>query len=98
MRIRPRTPQDYAEGLAVEPPVCDLVDRFRVGVARVVSHTESEVAERYALASADEAENHSELAVRSGQIDLEAGRELRAVAAFRFAAAQSLISTPSRAN
>lgn len=50
---------------------------------------ECEIAEREAFAVADEAEDHSELAVRGRQIDLEAGRELRAIAAFGIAAAQS---------
>ena len=53
-------------------------------------HAECEVAEREALAVADEAEDHPELAVRSRQIDLEAGWEFRAVATFGIASAQSL--------
>lgn len=52
--------------------------------------SECEVAERESVATADEAKDHPELAVRRRQIDLEAGGKLRAVPAFGIAAAQSL--------
>lgn len=68
----------------------NLVDGLRIGVARVMSNAEREITEREAVAVTDEAEDHPELAVRSGQVDLEAGRELRAVAPFRITAAQGL--------
>lgn len=68
----------------------NLVDGLRVGVARVMANAEGEVAKRESFALADESEDHSELAVRSRQIDLEAGWELRAVASFGIAAAQRL--------
>jgi hypothetical protein len=74
----------------METPVRDLVDSLRVGVPRMMSDPECEVAEREAIAVADEAEDHLELAARSRYIDLEAGREFRAVATFGIAAAQSL--------
>lgn len=67
-----------------------LVDGLRIGVARVMANAESEVAKRESFALADESEDHSELAVGSWQIDLEAGWELRAVASFGIAAAQRL--------
>lgn len=54
----------------------------------MVSDAECEVAEREAVAVANEAEDHPELAIRSGQVDLEAGREFGAVAPFGIAAAQ----------
>lgn len=56
----------------------------------MMSDAECEVAEREAVAIADEAEDHSKLAIRSGQVDLEGGREAGAVAALGIAAAQSL--------
>lgn len=64
----------------------DVVDGWRVGVARVVTDTEGQVAKTEALAVADEAKDHAELAIRRWQVDLEAGSELRAVAMFRVAA------------
>jgi len=72
----------------------NLVDGLRIGVARVMANAESEVAKRESFALADESEDHSELAARSWQIDLEAGRELRAVATFGIAAAQGLDLDP----
>src|SRR3954452_10900204 len=76
--------------LAVETPVRDLVDRLRVGVARVMPDAESEIAKRKTFAISDESEDHPELAVRRGQVDLKAGRKLRPVPPFGIAAAQSL--------
>lgn len=73
----------------------NLVDAQRIGIARVMAHAESEVTEREAVAFADEAEDHPELAVRSRQIDLEARWELRAIAAFGIAAAQRLDLNPA---
>ncbi len=80
--------------LAVESPVGDLVDGQRVGITRVMPHAECEIAKRKTLAVADEAEDHAELAVWSRQVNLEAGRELRAIAAFGIAAAQGLDLEP----
>jgi hypothetical protein len=77
-------------GLTMQPSVRNLIDGLRVGVARVMPHAECEVAKRKSIAVADEAKDHPEPAVRSGQINLEAGRKLRTVAAFGIAAAQSL--------
>jgi hypothetical protein len=74
----------------VESPVGDFVDGWRVRVARVVSDTESEIAKGEALAVANEAQDHAELAIRRWQIDLEASRELRPVASFGIAAAKGL--------
>lgn len=71
-----------------------LVDGWCIGVAGVMPYAKCEVAEREALAAADEAEDHSELAIRSRQIDLEAGWELRAVAALGIAAPQRLDLDP----
>jgi hypothetical protein len=68
----------------------DLVDGLRVGVARVMSNAECEVAERQTVAVTDEAEDHPELAVGSRQIDLEASWKLASVATFGIAAAQRL--------
>lgn len=68
----------------------DVVDGRRVGVARVMADAEGEVAEGKALTVTDEAQNHAELAVRCRQIDLDAGRELDAIAAFGIAAAKGL--------
>lgn len=68
----------------------DVVDGRSVGVEGVVADAEGEVAEREALLVTDETEDHAELAVRRWQVDLEAGRELRAVAMLGIAAAQSL--------
>lgn len=67
----------------------NLVDGLRAGVARVMPDAKCEIAEREALAVADETEDHSELAARGGQVDLEAGREFRAVATLGIASAQS---------
>lgn len=52
-------------------------------------HAECEVAECEAFAVADEAEDHPELAIRGRQVDLEAGRELCAIATVGIAATQS---------
>ena len=79
----------------MEPPMRDLVDAQRIGIARVMANAESEVAESEAVAFADEAKDHPELAVRSRQIDLEARWELRAIAAFGIAAAQRLDLNPA---
>lgn len=68
----------------------DLVDGLRIGVARVMPDAEYEIAKRQTFAMADESEDHPELAVRRGQVNLEAGRKLRAVPPFGIAAAQSL--------
>lgn len=56
----------------------------------MVSDTESEIAKGEALAVANEAQDHAELAIRRWQIDLEASRELRAIASFGIAAAKGL--------
>ena len=72
----------------------NLVDGLRSVGARVMANAESEVAKRESFALADESEDHSELAVRSRQIDLEAGWELRTVAAFGITAAQRLDLDP----
>lgn len=56
----------------------------------MVSDTESEIAKGEAFAVANEAQDHAELAIRRWQIDLEASRELRAVASFGIAAAKGL--------
>ncbi len=56
----------------------------------MVSDTESEIAKGEALAVPNEAQDHAELAIRRWQIDLEASRELRAVASFGIAAAKGL--------
>lgn len=74
----------------MESTVRDPVDGLRVGVARVMSDAEREVAERKPLVVTDEAKDHPELAVRSGQVDLEAGWKLRAVATLGITSAQSL--------
>lgn len=55
-----------------------------------MADAECEVADRKSLAVTDETEDHAELAVRGGQIDLEAGRKPRAVTAFGLAATQGL--------
>lgn len=55
---------------------------------------ECEIAKREAIGIADEAKDHSELAARGRQVDLEAGREPRAVAAFGIAAPQSFDLDP----
>lgn len=69
----------------------DGVDTRCVGVSGVVADAEGEVAKsQAALAVTDEAEDHAELAVRWRQVDLEAGWELCAVAAFGVAAPQPL--------
>jgi len=74
----------------VESPVGDFVDGRRIRVARVVPDTESEIAKGEAFAVANEAQDHPELAIRRWQVDLEARRELRAVASFGIAAAKGL--------
>lgn len=56
----------------------------------MMPNAECEITKREAVAVTDETEDHPELAVRSWQIDLEAGWEFRAVAAFGIAAAQGL--------
>lgn len=56
----------------------------------MVSDTEGEIAKGKALAIADEAQDHAELAIRRWQIDLEASWKLRAVASFGIAAAKGL--------
>ncbi len=66
--------------LTVKPPVSDVVDGRRVGVAGVVPDAEGEVAECEAVVVTNEAEDHAELAVRRRQVGLEAGGQLRAVA------------------
>ena len=68
----------------------NLVDRLCIGVARVMANAEREVAKRETFALANKSEDHSELAIRSRQIDLEAGWELRAVATFGITSAQRL--------
>jgi hypothetical protein len=60
-------PAEFLRQLSMEPSVRDLVDGLRVGVARVMPHAECEVAKCKALAISDEAENHAELAARSGR-------------------------------
>jgi hypothetical protein len=82
----------------VETPVRDLVDRLRFGVARVMPDAESEIAKRKTFAISDESEDHPELAVRRGQVDLEAGWKLRPVPPFASQRRRALISTPSRSN
>lgn len=76
--------------LAVETPMRNPVDGRRIGVARVMPDAESEIAKRKTFAISDESEDHPELAVGRGQVNLEAGRKLRAVSPFGIAAAQSL--------
>lgn len=76
--------------LAVESPMRDLIGGLRVGVAGVMPDAKCEIAKRNAFAVTDKAQNHAELAARGRQVDLEAGRELRAVAAFRIATAKLL--------
>lgn len=56
----------------------------------MVSDTESEIAKGETLTVANEAQHHAKLAIRRWQIDLEASRELRAVASFGIAAAKGL--------
>lgn len=56
----------------------------------MVTDAEGEVAQGEALAIADEAEDHAELAVRRRQVDLEAAWEFRVVAMFGVAAAKGL--------
>ena len=51
---------------------------------------EGEIAKGETLAVANEAQDHAELAIRRWQIDLEASRELRAVAPFGIAATKGL--------
>jgi hypothetical protein len=68
----------------------DLVDGLRVGIARMMPYTECEVAEGEPLAIANKAEDHPELAIWDGQVHLETGWQLRAVAALGIAAPQSL--------
>lgn len=55
-----------------------------------MTDTESEIAKGEAFAVANEAQDHAELAIRRWQVDLEASRELRAVASFGIAAAKDL--------
>lgn len=55
-----------------------------------MSDAEREVAEREPFVAADEPEDHAELAAWGRQVDLEASRKPRAVAAFGIAAAQCL--------
>jgi hypothetical protein len=68
----------------------DLVDGRRIRVARVVPDAEGEIAKGEALTVSNEAHDHAELATRRWQVDLEASRELRAVASFGIAAAKGL--------
>ena len=68
----------------------DVVDGRRVRVSGVVPDAEGEIAEGESLVVADEAQDHAELAVGRWQVDLEAGRELRSVAAFGIATAKGL--------
>ena len=56
----------------------------------MVADAESQITERETFSIADEAKNHAELAIRGWQVNLEAAWKLRAIAAFRIAAAQSL--------
>lgn len=56
----------------------------------MVTDAEGEIAKGEALAVANEAQDHAELAIRRWQIGLEASRELRAVATFGIAAAKGL--------
>jgi hypothetical protein len=72
----------------MKPPVGDGIDGLRVGVARVVTDAECEIAERESVAVADEAEDHAELPTRHRQVDLEARRQPGPVAPFGIAAAQ----------
>ena len=67
----------------------NLVDGLRFGVARVMPNAESEIAKRKTFAIPDEPENHPELAIGRGQVDLETGRKFGPVAPFDIAAAQS---------
>lgn len=78
----------------MESPVGNFVDGRRVRVARVMPDAESEIAKGEALTVANEAQDHAELAIRRWQIDLEASRELRAVASFGIAAAKGLDLDP----
>ncbi len=48
----------------MKPPVGDGVDGLRVGVARVVTNPECEIAKRESIAVADETEDHAELPTR----------------------------------
>jgi hypothetical protein len=66
----------------------DFVDGRSVRVARVVPDAEGEVAESKAIPIADETHDHAELAIGHWQIDLEAGRELGAIAPFWITAAK----------
>lgn len=56
----------------------------------MVPDAEGEITEGETLAVANEAQDHAELAIRRWQVDLEASRELRAVASFGIAAAKGL--------
>lgn len=53
-----------------------------------MADAEGEISKSQALAVPNEPEDHSELAVRRRQVDLDAGRKPRAVAVFGIAAAQ----------
>jgi hypothetical protein len=53
-------------------------------------NAESEIAKSKTFAISDEAEDHPELTVRRGEVDLEAGRKHRAVPPFGIAATESL--------
>ncbi|MCW2981695.1 MAG: hypothetical protein JWO14_3422 [Solirubrobacterales bacterium] len=74
----------------MKPAVGDGVDALRVGVARVVTDAECEIAKRESIAVADEAEDHAELPTRHRQIDLEASWQPGPIAPFGIAAAQGL--------
>jgi hypothetical protein len=68
----------------------DVVDGWRVGVVRMMANAEGQVAKGKAFVVADKAKDHAELAVRRRQVDLDAGRELDALAAFGFTTAKGL--------
>lgn len=89
-----RKPSEPLRMPAVKPPVSDVVDGRRVGVAGVVPDAEGEVAECEAVVVTNEAEDHAELAVRRWQVGLEAGGQLRAVAVLGIAGAQGLDLCP----
>jgi hypothetical protein len=83
-------PAEFLWQLAVESPVRELIDGWCIRVGRMMSDAECKAAKCKAIAVADEAEDHPELAVWSRQIDLEAGWEFRAVTTFGITSAQSL--------
>jgi len=67
----------------------DLVDGWGVGVTRMMSDAEGEIAKCKAIGIADEAKDHAELAGGRRQIDLETGGKFRAIPPFGIATTQS---------